>query len=187
MGMRSEARRRRARVIPPWAAGGLLVLVLSRLAGCSCGHASCTARGTPDDALVGAWRSSVQFDDGTFAPIRDLEFLYAFNVGGTMTESSNYDGVPPVPPAYGVWRAAGTNRFDATYTFYTTKAPARLDELAAGGGWLPAGRGVLTEHITLASDGQSYESTLTLDLYDKDGKPIAGGGRAAGRGKRIRF
>ena len=38
--------------------------------------------------------------------MKDLEFMYVFNVGGTMTASSNYDGAPPVPPAYGVWRRA---------------------------------------------------------------------------------
>ena len=187
MTIRTNAGRLRTRLTSFLAICGMSVLGLGQLAGCSCGRVSGSAAGAPSDPLVGAWRSSVQFADGTFAPIRDLEFLYAFNLGGTMTESSNYDGVPPVPPAYGVWRAAGSNRFEATYTFYTTKPPARFDDLAGGGGWLPAGRGVLTERITLAGDGQSFESTLTLELYDKDGKPSAGGGRATGHGTRIRF
>jgi hypothetical protein len=39
--------------------------------------------------------------------------MYVFNTGGTMTESSNYDGAPPVPPAYGVWRSVGPNEFEA--------------------------------------------------------------------------
>src|SRR5688572_16652310 len=64
-------------------------------------------------SLVGAWRSKLQFTSGAFAPIRDLEFLYVFNAGGTMTESSNYDGTPPVPPAYGVWRQTAPNEFEA--------------------------------------------------------------------------
>ena len=51
------------------------------------------------DNLVGAWRSKIRFNSGALAEIKDLEFLYAFNLGGTMTESSNYDGAPP---GYGV-------------------------------------------------------------------------------------
>jgi hypothetical protein len=53
--------------------------------------------------LPGSWRSKVQFEDGAFASIKDLEFMYVFNAGGTLTESSNYDGAPPVPPAYEIW------------------------------------------------------------------------------------
>ena len=56
------------------------------------------------DELVGAWKGKVQFTTGAFAEIKDFEFMYVFNVGGTMTESSNYDGVPPTPPAYGIWK-----------------------------------------------------------------------------------
>ncbi len=41
----------------------------------------------PPDPLVGAWRTRVQFTDGDFAAVKDLEFLIAFNLGGTMNES----------------------------------------------------------------------------------------------------
>ena len=69
--------------------------------------AGCTANPPGQQApVVGAWRSKVQFETGALAGIKDLEFLYVFNAGGTLTESSNYDGAPPVPPAYGVWRSA---------------------------------------------------------------------------------
>jgi len=49
-----------------------------------------------DDALVGAWRSRIQFTSGAFAGITDLQFMTVYNAGGTLTESSNYDGAPPV-------------------------------------------------------------------------------------------
>jgi hypothetical protein len=42
--------------------------------------------------------SNLQFQSGTFASIKDLAFLYVFNEGGTMTESSSYDAAPPVAP-----------------------------------------------------------------------------------------
>ena len=65
-----------------------------------------------------------------------------------MTESSNYDASPPVPPAYGIWRKVGAREFEAKYEFYVTKAPAAFEEIAKGGGWGPAGRGVFVERIT---------------------------------------
>lgn len=136
--------------------------------------------------LAGAWRSSIQFESGAFAPIRDLEFMYVFNAGGTMTESSNYDGAPPVPPAYGVWRSVGPNEFEAKYEFYAT-APAAADEFLKGAGFLPSGRGVLVERITLSADGQTFTSTLRYDAFDRKGEAIEGGGEAKGTAVRIQF
>jgi len=138
-------------------------------------------------ALVGAWRSSVQFSGGVLAPVKDLEFLYVFNPGGTMIESSNYDAAPPVPPAYGEWRQTGAGRFEAKYTFFTTNPPSEVKSLATGGGWLPAGSGVLTERIKLAADGRSYDSAMTLEMFDKAGQPIAGGGKATVHARRAGF
>ncbi len=143
--------------------------------------AGCTAT----DSLVGVWRSQVQFSTGDFAPVKDLEFLYLFNAGGTMTESSNYDSAPPVPPAYGVWRSLGRGEFEALYVFYTTKPPEKPDQAAQG--WVPAGRGELTERITVAADGQSFASALTLRLFDPLGHPLPGGGEATGHASRIDF
>lgn len=138
-------------------------------------------------ALIGAWRSSVQFSSGAFASVKDLEFLYVFNAGGTMTESSNYDGAPPVPPAYGEWRETGEGRFEAKYTFFTTSPPTDLKVLGTGGGWLPSGSGVLTERITLAPDGRSYDAQMTLELFDTAGKPVEGGGEATVHARRVGF
>ena len=162
--------------------------------------AGCTSSSTPEAGgpammtvtaapipLVGAWESRLQFSSGAFATIKDLRFLYAFNAGGTMTESSNYDGAPPVPPAYGVWRQTGPSGFEAKYVFYMTKAPAAFQEITSGGGWLPSGHGVLTEQIATAADGVSFESTITLELFDMSGKPAPGGGKATAHGSRISF
>ena len=118
---------------------GLVVLVFASLAGCTR-----APRPGAAPALVGAWRSSIQFSGGALAPVKDLEFLYVFNSGGTLTESSNYDAVPPVPPAYGEWRQTSPGRFEARYTFFTTSPPPDMKSHTTGGGWLPAGSGVLT-------------------------------------------
>ncbi len=136
--------------------------------------------------LVGAWRSSVQFKSGMLASIKDLEFMYVFNAGGTLTESSNYDAAPPVPPAYGVWREVAPNRFEAKYEFFST-AQAAAEAFKSGAGWLPLGRGVLTERITLSAEAQTFTSTIRFEAFDLRGGPVAGGGEAQGRAQRIQF
>lgn len=137
--------------------------------------------------LLGEWRAKLQFTSGAFAAIKDLEFMYVFNSGGTMTESSNYDAAPPVPPAYGIWRNVGPKQFEAKYEFYVTKAPAAFDEITKGGGWGPAGRGVFVERITLSDDGKSFTSKIRYDQFDTAGKPAEGGGEATGRGVKLTF
>lgn len=136
--------------------------------------------------LVGAWRSSLQFESGAFATIKDLEFMYVFNAGGTLTESSNYDAAPPVQPAYGVWREVGPNEFEAKYEYFAT-APSAHDEFLKGAGWLPLGRGVFTERIKLSDDVQSFTSTIRYDALGLRGEPLEGGGEARGTAVRIRF
>lgn len=137
--------------------------------------------------LEGAWRATLQFQTGPFAAVKDLEFLYVFNEGGTLTESSNYDSAPPVPPAYGIWRKLKGNQFEARYEFYITRQPTPAETQLSGGGWLPAGRGVFLETITLTQDGNSFTSQIRFDVLDASGKPAAGGGNAVGHGTRMKF
>jgi hypothetical protein len=92
-----------------------------------------------------------------------------------------------MPPAYGEWRPTGAGRFEAKYTFFTTRPPSDVKSLVTGGGWLPAGSGVLTERITLAADGRSYDSQLTLEMFDMAGRPVAGGGEATVHATRAGF
>lgn len=51
---------------------------------------------------------------------------------------------------------------------------------------LDSGRGVMTERIKLAADGDAFTSTITYEMLDPQGKPAAGGGKASGRAVRIR-
>jgi hypothetical protein len=146
-----------------------------------------TGQSGPDRDLVGQWRAKVQFTSGGFAAIHDLEFMYVFNLGGTMTESSNYDVAPPVPPAYGIWRKTGKNQFEARYEFYLTKTPSDLSAITQGGGWLPLGRGVLTEKITISETGDTFASKLRYEPLDSLGVKLEGGGVAEGQGARLKF
>jgi hypothetical protein len=157
------------------------------LASCRPAPRPVSAGDSPAPALVGEWRAALQFSSGAFAAVKDLEFMYVFNQGGTLTESSNYDASPPVPPAYGIWRKVGDREFEARYEFYVTKAPAAFGEIAKGGGWAPAGRGVFVERITLSENGDSFSSRIRYDQYDPAGKPAEGGGEATGRGARLKF
>ncbi|MEO8478007.1 MAG: hypothetical protein ABI542_00130 [Gemmatimonadota bacterium] len=172
--------------------GLVTFLVMVTLSGCELQRLPQAQGGAavvvPGSELTGAWRSKIQFDKGVLSGVTDLEFLYAYNVGGTMTESSNYDeAANSSPPAYGVWRKTGPRQFETRYVFYQTRAPGPADGEGAAGGWLPAGHGVLTEHITLSADGNSYTSTVHYDSFDKDGQPADGGGDATGAGTRITF
>lgn len=138
------------------------------------------------DPLVGAWRGKVQFKTGAFAAVTNLEFLYVFNFGGTMTESSNYDAMPPVTPAYGVWKKTGPKQYEARYVYYWTKPPAALDEITKGGGWSPGGHGVLTQRINLSEDGNSFDSTIKYEVFDSQGKPTDPISSAEAHGVRVK-
>lgn len=137
--------------------------------------------------LAGAWKAKVQFTSGMLADWKNLQFMYAFNQGGTMTESSNYDGSPPGPPAYGVWKKTGVRQFEARYEVFLTKSEKPLEEIAKGGGWLPDGYGVLTEKITLSADGQSFKSVIRWDSFDQAGKAVESAVEGTGDGRRMGF
>lgn len=138
-------------------------------------------------SVIGAWRSQIRFSSGAFTTMKNLEFMYVFNQGGTLTESSNYDAAPPVPPAYGVWRSTGPGKFEAKYYFYITAPPKKFEEITSGAGWGPAGFGVFIERINLSDDGKTFTSTIDYSAFDAQGKPVEGGGKATGTGRRIQF
>lgn len=138
--------------------------------------------------LVGAWRSKIEFQSGPFAGVKDLEFLHAYNAGGTMTESSNYDeAANSSPPAYGVWKLTGERKYETKYVFFTTKAPDSTAGAPSAGDWWPAGHGELTERIHLSEDGRTYTSSIKLDTFDKAGKLMPGSGEGTGAAERIDF
>jgi len=158
------------------------------IAGCARAPSSRTTESSDRGTLAGAWRSKISFSTGNLAEAKDLEFLYAYNAGGTMTESSNYDeAANSSPPAYGIWKQTGPGKFETKYVFYTTKAPGPGEGAPNGSDWWPAGHGVLTENIALSADGQTYASTVRLATFDEAGNPVAGGGEGTGSGRRIVF
>ncbi len=148
---------------------------------------SCNENKNDTDNIVGAWKGKVQFKTGAFAEIKDWEFMWVFNNGGTMTESSNYDGVPPTPPAYGIWRKTGDKQYEARYEFFVNIVPASFEELVKAGGFPPAGYGVLSEKIILSEDGRSYSSIIKINLFDKTGKQTVFNDEATAEAKRMEF
>lgn len=165
----------------------LAISVLLPVAGWGEAASSRTRNAAANDTLAGAWRAKVQFKSGMLADWKNLEFMYAFNHGGTMTESSNYDGSPPGPPAYGVWKKTGARQFEARYEVFLTKSAKPLEEIAKGGGWLPDGHGVLSEKITLSADGKSFTSRIRWDMFDLAGKAVESGVEGTGEGRRMGF
>ena len=185
--MRYELRRQRGQVAPRVAAWLAVIALLLALIALLSGAFGLRLRGPDSDHdLIGAWRATIDFQSGAFAAIDDLEFMYTFNAGGTMTESSNYDGAPPVPPAYGIWRRTGPNTFEAKYQYYATKAPAGFNDISKGGGWMPAGHGVFTETITLSKDDRTFESAMRYEGFDQKGARVDGSD-AHGKGVRLTF
>ena len=138
-------------------------------------------------SLTGAWHGKIQAKTGALTGYQGLEFMYAFNAGGTLTESSNFDGSPPMPPAYGVWRQTGLRQYESRYEFFATKPPSNFAEVAKGGGWAPDGLGMLTEKITLTEDGNAFASTIKYEIYDQQGKLTDSGGVATSKAERIKF
>ena len=159
------------------------------VAGCANTPASQTSSSSDASSLSGAWRSKISFRTGAFAPVKDLEFLYAYDAGGTMTESSNYDeAANSTPPAYGAWKQTGPGKFETKYLFFMTQPPDPHAGQPAGGDWWPAGHGELTETIVLSADGKTYTSTIKFAAFDKADKLIASdSGEGTGSGARIVF
>ena len=138
--------------------------------------------------LIGAWRANVAFKSGPLAGIKDLQFLYAYNHGFTMTESSNYDeAANSSPPAYGVWKWVGGRKYQTKYLFFTTKTPDSTTGAPNAGDWWPAGHGELTEIIQMSKDGRTYRSTIKLDTFDNAGKLVPGSGEGSAAAVRIDF
>lgn len=174
-----------------WQFGFMLLALTAVLGTAACTSAPASQASVPAEAaaLQGAWRAKVTFTSGPLAEMKDLEFLYSYNAGGTMTESSNYDeAANSSPPAYGIWKQTAPHTFQTKYLFYTTKAPEPVAGAPAGSDWWPAGHGVLTETITLSDDGQTYASAIALSTFDKAGAPVAGGdGAGTASGTRVAF
>ena len=154
------------------------------LGSCSGAFSAPGSESTELPPLTGAWRTRVQFSGGALADLHDLEFMYSFNAGGTLTQSSNYDGTPPVPPAYGVWRQTGARRFELKYAFY---APAKFVKHGRTAAWVPSGRGLYRETLELSPDAKTYSSHITYEFVGPSGAPIAGGGEGEAKGDRTSF
>ena len=143
--------------------------VVTAVMNVSCGNAPASESAQ----LAGAWKGPIQFRTGAFAVIKDFEFMRVYNEGGTMTESSNYDGVPPTPPAYGIWKKTSDGKYMTRYEFYWNNLPPSFEELTKDGGFSPGGYGVIEENISLSEDGNSFNASVGLTMFDKSGKQIS--------------
>ncbi len=143
-----------------------VVAICVLIAGAACSKSAPPGATPKTPSLEGGWRSHVTFTSGPFKGV-PFQFLITYSAGGGMVESSNFDEVPPVPPAYGSWGKTGANTFKNTYIFWTTKGDASK-------GWTFSGSGILNEDITLSAAGDSYTSTIHYQLYDRKDQPVTG-------------
>ena len=156
----------------------LAVLVLSAAAACN----GASESDRPEQSLEGGWRTRVSFGTGPLKG-RPYQFLVTYSAGGGMVASSNFDQSPPVAPAYGSWGRIRERTFKNTYMFWTTK-PASPGDAARG--WTFSGSGVLTEDISLSSNGDTYTSRVSYQLFDAGDQPLAGQtGSGTATGSRI--
>jgi hypothetical protein len=135
--------------------------------------------------LEGGWRARVTIASG---PIQGVgQFLFTYARGGGLVESSNFDEMPPVPPAYGSWVNTRGQTFQSTYVFFTT---VLADANDVGAGWQFSGSGKIKESIQLRNDGDTYSSDLTYQLFDTEDQPLrgqSGVGKALARRIRVEF
>jgi hypothetical protein len=140
--------------------------------------------GTPgpiQTGLEGSWRVEVTIATGPFVGVQ--QFLVMYSAGGGMVESSNFDEMPPVPPAYGSWEATGESTFRSTYVFFTTES---VDGQNPGAGWAHSGSGKFQESITVGPNRLDYTSRLSYQLYDVADQPLPQqSGDGFGIGRRI--
>jgi hypothetical protein len=147
-----------------WAALALVVAI----AGCGGGRPEATSR--PErPSLEGGWRAHVTFGSGPLKGV-PFQFLIMYAAGGGMVESSNFDEVPPIPPAYGSWGRTGPSNFKSTYIFWTTKTANAKDSKV----WTFSGLGVLNENISLGKTGDAYTSSISYQLFNTKDEPLSG-------------
>jgi hypothetical protein len=147
-----------------------VVATLVLVATGACSKSAPPAATSKPPSLEGGWRAHVTFASGPLKGV-PFQFLITYSTGGGMVESSNFDEVPPVPPAYGSWGRTGPTNFKSTYIFWTTKMANAKD---VSKGWTFSGIGVLNENIALSQTGDAYTSSIAYQLYDTQDKPLTG-------------
>jgi hypothetical protein len=78
-------------------------------------------------------------------------------------------------------------KYEAKYAYYWTRPPSNLNELTKGNGWAAGGHGVLSQEITLSSDGNSFESTIRYQVFDRSWKQTEQDNSATAKATRLRF
>jgi hypothetical protein len=147
-----------------------VVAVLAVLTGGACSKSTPSAAKPSAPSLEGGWRAHVTFASGPLKGV-PFQFLITYAAGGGMVESSNFDEVPPVPPAYGSWARTGPQNFKSTYVFFATKTANAKDVTK---GWTFSGVGVLNENIAQGKTGDAYSSSISYQLFDAEDKPLTG-------------
>ena len=143
--------------------GTLLGLLLI---GCAQIFALGQSDGNREPSIVGVFRTTVtQRNCQTGSPIAVFQGLSTFNKGGTMTETSTALSPALRSPGHGVWqRGSGSQYYSFAFTFLRFNPDGTF-----------AGTQVIRQYSTLAPDGNRYDSTGYIEVYNASGNLLGTG------------
>lgn len=139
----------------------LLAVVLALLAQ-ACTSSTSAQSSDAMDPIEGLWNSQVTVTNcQTGAVMRQFQAMNLFIHGGTVTDT---DVQPPSThgPAFGTWQASGGAQYTSVFQLYRYNPDGSF-----------AGANKVTRSITLGVDGNSFNSTLAIDVEDPTGATLS--------------
>ena len=116
-------------------------------------------------SLEGVWQTTVsQRNCQTGDVIRVFTGLSAYHEGGTMSETSTALGPALRSPGYGVWDKDGHSTYSASFIFQRYNPDGSF-----------AGTQKTTSAIVVGSDGSTYDTTTSIQVYDVNGNLLGTG------------
>ena len=116
-------------------------------------------------SLEGVWQTTVtQRNCQTGDVIRTFQGLSTYHEGGTVSETSAALGPALRSPGYGVWDKNGHSTYSASFVFLRFNPDGTF-----------AGTQKTTSSIVLGSEGSTYDTTSSIQVYDVNGNLLGNG------------
>ena len=111
--------------------------------------------------LVGVFDTHLTLTNCHGVVIRTLEALQMFNQGGTLASTDNQ---PPSSrgPGFGTWENMGGRSYSAPFQFFQFNPDGTF-----------TGTVKIARNILLATDANSYTSTVSVEILDPNGNVVA--------------
>ncbi|MGH8713916.1 MAG: hypothetical protein ACREYB_07920 [Casimicrobiaceae bacterium] len=114
------------------------------------------------DPIEGLWNSQVTITNcQSGAVMRQFQAMNLFMRGGTLADT---DVQPPSShgPAFGTWQNSGAAQYSSVFQLFRYNPDGSF-----------AGANRVTRTITLATDGNSFTSTIAVDVDDPTGATLS--------------